>query len=80
MRTYLKYPKKEKQRKPKQRTKDWCSGGGKLLRVLSIYDEDELWAKKAELVQCGTCKKKLEVWNTPSDWDILQRIPKHKSY
>jgi len=84
MRTYLKYPKKEKQRKPKQRTRDWCPGGGKVLQVFDISDPDwlEERLRKVEFIRCSECDKKLEVCND-SDWQgwaIVRKIPKHKSY
>jgi hypothetical protein len=88
MRTYLKYPKKEKQRKPKQRTRDWCPGGGKVLEVFSVtrYHNKE-WLeeilRKVEHIRCSSCGRKLEIFNDDSemmDCDLVRRIPKHKFY
>jgi hypothetical protein len=87
MRTYLKYPKHEKQRKPKQRTRDWCPGGGKVLEVFCISRDDD-WKeerlRKVEYIRCPVCDKKMEICNDddpgPFSWEMCRKIPKHKSY
>ena len=90
MRTYIKYPKKEKQRKPKQRTREWCQGGGKVLEVFGVYDKKakkewgEEHLRKVEYIRCPTCNQKFEICNSEDahsfSWEIARTIPKHKSY
>lgn len=86
MRT-LKYPKREKQRKPKQRTRDWCPGGGKVLEVFNVTrEQNKEWReeilRKVQHIRCPECNRKFEVCNEDDEMghELVRSIPRHKSY